>query len=172
MLQRLIPDRIFPTVYDITPKLVKEYQKTAVIFDIDNTLTADSDREPDEKLAEYLSSFSKKGIDVALVSNNNAERVEIFNRSLGLFATPKAGKPKKSALAPALKYFDRPNSQVLFVGDQILTDVMAARRHGLSAFLVKPIRLYENPFFYLKRLLERPFIFAYYRREKKHKSSR
>lgn len=172
MLGKLIPDRIFDSVFDITPQLAKEYGKTAIIFDIDNTLTADKTAEPDQRLRTYLNGFLQEGFSLALVSNNDARRVERFNGSLGLFATAKAGKPKKKALAPGLKYLARPYEEVLFVGDQILTDVWAARRHGLDAFLVTPIRRYENPFFYLKRLLEKPFLKAYYRREKKKAKTR
>lgn len=167
MFERFIPDRIFDDVYQITPELLRRLGKTAVIFDIDNTLTCDKNAEPDDRLKTYLSSLTENGIQIALVSNNNRERVETFNRSLHFFTTPKAGKPKKSALIPSLGYFNAAKEQVLFVGDQVLTDVLAARKHAIHVFLVRPINRYENGFFYVKRLLERPFIRAYYKRREK-----
>ncbi len=167
MLHKLVPDRIFSSVYEITPELLEQYEIKGVIFDIDNTLTDDQSAEPTEELREFLLGLQRAGISLALVSNNSAERVERFNRSLGFFSTPNAQKPRKKSLLPGLDHLSLPKERVVFVGDQILTDVAAARRNGIRAFLVEPIRPYENPFFYLKRLLEKPFLFAYYRLEKR-----
>ena len=167
MIKKLVPDRILDNVYQLTPSYLKSFGKNAVIFDIDNTLIAHDKRQPDQKLIDYLQSLKDTGIEICLVSNNQKERVEEFNRQLGLFAVPKAGKPKRRALLPCLDYLHTAPENILFVGDQILTDVWCAKKNKISCFLVKPIKPYENKFFYLKRWLEKSVLKAYYKQEKR-----
>ena len=62
-----------------------------------------------------------------------------------------------------------PPEQVLFVGDQIFTDCLAAHRAGVDCYLVKPIKSKETFFFRLKRAFEKPFLSIYRRRRIKSK---
>ena len=65
--------------------------------------------------------------------------------------------------------FSFSREEILFVGDQLLTDVWIAKRYGLRAVVVEPIQKRENWFFRFKRVLEKPFVAIYRRREKKGK---
>ena len=47
--------------------------------------------------------------------------------------------------------------QTAMVGDQIFTDILGARRMGILALLVEPIRLAGNPGRYLRYAVEWPF---------------
>lgn len=161
----LIPDLICDSVRQIPFEAFEKQGVRLVIFDIDNTLVSYETPIPDDALREFLLSFEKRGVRVALVSNNSPERVEIFNRSLGFFVVSDAHKPLKRALKPVFEHFSIPSDQVLLVGDQLLTDVFAARLFGIRAVLVSPIQPKENSFFRFKRFLEKPFIWAYYRKK-------
>lgn len=161
----LVPDLMCQTVYDIPFSKFEEEGVRLVIFDIDNTLVPYEMPEPDENLKDFLLGFSQRGVRVALVSNNSPERVERFNRDLCFFAVPDAHKPLKKSLAPVMEHFSVPREQILFVGDQLLTDVLTARRWQLRAAVVQPIQKRENLFFRFKRLLEKPFVRIYRKRE-------
>lgn len=163
----LVPDLMCPTVYDIPFSRFEEKGLRLVIFDIDNTLVSYDTPEPDERLKAFLTDFSSRGVRIALVSNNSPERVERFNRALGFFAVPDAHKPMKKALAPVMEHFSTPKEETLFVGDQLLTDVATARRWGVRTVVVEPIKKKENLFFRFKRLLEKPFVAIYRKREGK-----
>ena len=166
------PDDILPDVYAVTPTKCAEAGVRAVVFDIDNTLAPYEVPEPDEKLAAFLHSFSEAGIRVALVSNNKPERVERFNRALGLFAQADAHKPNKGALSSVLAYFaPLSGREILFVGDQLFTDVLTARKNGVRAVTVPPIQPRENFFFRCKRALEKPFVRRFYRLRAKQTKS-
>ncbi len=160
----LVPDLMCPTVYDIPFHSFEEKGLRLVIFDIDNTLVSYETPEPDEKLKSFLRDFSRRGVEVALVSNNSPDRVEKFNRELGFFAVPDAHKPSKNALAPVMKRFPVSRDEILFVGDQLLTDAWTARLWDLPAVVVEPIQKRENLFFRFKRLLEKPFVGIYRKR--------
>ena len=164
-----VPDLMCQTVYDIPFPAFEEKGIRLVVFDIDNTLVSYETPTPPEKLKSFLSGFAQRGIQVALVSNNSPERVALFNEELGFFAVPDAHKPLKKALAPVLQNFSLSKDEILFVGDQLLTDVWIAKRYGLRAVVVEPIQKRENWFFRFKRVLEKPFVAIYRRREKKGK---
>ena len=68
-----------------------------------------------------------------------------------------------------IEAFGLPPEQVLFVGDQIFTDCLAAHRAGVDCYLVKPIKSKETFFFRLKRAFEKPFLSIYRRRRIKSK---
>ena len=55
---------------------------------------------------------------------------------------------------------------VIFMGDQIFTDVWAARNSGIRAILVPPINDKRDLFTRFKRLLERGIIKKYEKRRK------
>ena len=165
----LIPDRMYDTVYSIPFSEYYERGVRVIVFDIDNTLAPYSVTAPDEKIKNFLFSVRDMGFEIAFVSNNSPQRVETFNESLGFFAVPDAHKPEKRALAPVLAHFGVAPEKTLFVGDQLLTDVLSARVHGAQAVTVSPIEKVESRFFRFKRLLEKPFIRAYRRREERNR---
>ena len=54
--------------------------------------------------------------------------------------------------------------QMLFVGDQLFTDVWGAKKAGIVTYLVKPIYPKEEIQIVLKRRLERIVLFFYHRK--------
>ncbi|MBQ9545248.1 MAG: YqeG family HAD IIIA-type phosphatase [Clostridia bacterium] len=167
MFDRFMPDADFGTVFEIRASIIKAHGVEGVVFDIDDTLVRHGTPLPDEKIKEYFSSLHESGIKTALVSNNSSERAQKFGKELGVKAFGNAGKPKKSALFAPSAELDAPVEKILFVGDQLLTDCLCAKRNGMKFFLVDPIDPYENKFFYLKRLLEKPLLKIYKAKKKK-----
>lgn len=165
MLKRFMPDRIFTRFSDVTPELLHELGITALLLDIDNTLVTYDDPEPTTEVLEWLESLKNEGISAAFVSNNSdPSRVERFNEKLGLFAVSRAKKPFKRGFVSALEHMNTSPSHAASLGDQIFTDVWAAKNTGTYAFLVPPIKDKTTPFFKFKRLLERPIIRLYHKR--------
>lgn len=169
MLNRLIPDRHFFAYGEVTPALLAADGVMALLLDIDNTLAPYEVAEPDEALRAWFAQLAQAGVRVALVSNNEEERVALFNRSLGLPAYPRAHKPLPRTVRRALHDLGVAPAQAAFLGDQLFTDVLAGKNVGMRAYTVPPIRDKRDPFTRLKRWLERPFMRAYARREKRRK---
>jgi HAD superfamily phosphatase (TIGR01668 family) len=127
-----------------------------VLLDIDNTLEPYEQALPGEHVLSWLKSLSDNGIRTAIVSNNNRERVELFNKEIGMPAYAKAGKPFRKNLLKAMSDIGTDSSNTAFIGDQILTDVWAAHNAGLLAILVPPINDKRDIFTRFKRWLEKP----------------
>lgn len=161
MKDNFTPDYMFGHFYEITPAFLKSIGVRAVLSDIDNTLAPYEQDEPDERIRAWVRSLSESGIKIALVSNNHAPRVELFNRDLGLLAYPDSGKPKKKTLLRAMRELGVSIEETAMLGDQLLTDAWAGKHVGLPALIVPPIKDKTNLFFRFKRWCERPFIRKY-----------
>ena len=164
----LVPELYCDDIYAITPEYIKGKGICAVILDIDNTLVPYEIAEPTPEVRAWLQALTDNGIKVAFVSNNHAERVELFNRTLGFPAFPDSGKPLKKACRKAMEALGSKPENTAIIGDQVFTDVLAGRNAGLAAaFLVKPIKDKTNLFFRAKRLLEVPVLKKYKKMQKK-----
>ncbi len=157
----LTPDAMFEKFDDITPEFLLSRGIKALLIDIDNTLAPYEQPLPDERIKNYFASLSSVGIKAALVSNNNSERVELFNRDLGLIAFADSKKPTKKTLLLAMEKMGSTVENTAAIGDQLLTDALGAHNIGIPAYIVPPIKDKRNLFFRFKRLLEKPYIRKY-----------
>jgi HAD superfamily phosphatase (TIGR01668 family) len=158
MPKSLVPDMKFEKYHDITPAFLLSEGIEALLIDIDNTLAPYEQPEPDERHFGWLKALSASGIKCALISNNKPCRVELFARELGIPAYADCAKPKTKYLKVALAALDVSPHRAAILGDQIFTDCLAARRMGMKAYIVPPIKDKKTLFFRFKRLLEKPFL--------------
>lgn len=159
----LVPDYMFEAFTDVTPQFLSSLGIKALLIDIDNTLAPYEQAEPDEKILDWFSALRSHGISAALISNNHAPRVELFNGKLGLDAYPDSGKPKSAVLIMAMNKMGVTAEETAGLGDQLLTDTLAVHRLGMPSIIVPPIKDKTNAFFRLKRRLEVPFVRKYRR---------
>ena len=160
----LVPEYKFEKFDDVTVEFLVSLGIKGVLLDIDNTLEPYEHPEPGEHVISWLRALSEHGIRTAIVSNNNRERVELFNKNIGMPAYAKAGKPFKKNLMRAMRDMGTDASNTALIGDQILTDVWAAHNAGVVAILVPPINDKKDIFTRFKRWLEKPIQKKYERR--------
>ncbi len=162
MLNRyLVPDRMYSRYEDVTPEELSRKGIRALLVDIDNTLAPYEQPDADDTHRAWVADMAAHGIAVALVSNNDRARVERFNRTLGLPAYWKSGKPRRRTLDRAMRQLGVTPEETAILGDQLLTDAYAGKRIGLTTLIVPPIRDKRTLFFRFKRFLERPFLRRY-----------
>lgn len=158
MKKLLMPDYMFRKYDDITPDFLDSIGVRALIIDIDNTLAPYEQPEPDERLLEWVEVMQERGIKMTLMSNNDRERVELFNSSLGLPAYWKSGKPLRKNLDLAMRDMESRSDDTAVLGDQLLTDALAGKNIGLRAIIVPPIKDKTSAFFKFKRWIEKPYV--------------
>lgn len=158
MKNPMMPDYMFPAFDRVTPDFLRSLGVTAVLADIDNTLAPYEQAEPDEHIRGWIASLAAAGIGIAFVSNNNWERVELFNRTLGVPAYAKSGKPFKKNLVKAMNDLGGTRETTVMLGDQLLTDALAGHNLGVKCIIVPPIRDKKSAFFRFKRWLEKPTV--------------
>ncbi len=161
----LKPDYMFRTFDEITPAFLTALGIRAILADIDNTLAPYEQPEPDGRIRSWIASLAEAGISIAFVSNNGRERVELFNRTLGVPAYFKSGKPFKKNLIKAMNDLGGTRETTVMLGDQLLTDALAGHNLGVRVLIVPPIKDKTSAFFRFKRWLEKPVIRRF---KKKH----
>ena len=158
MRNPMMPDYMFRAFDEITPAFLTSLGVKAILADIDNTLAPYEQPEPDERIKGWIASLAEAGIGIAFVSNNDWERVELFNRTLGVPAYAKSGKPFKKNLVKAMNDLGGTLETTVMLGDQLLTDALAGHNLGVKCLIVPPIRDKKNAFFRFKRWLEKPVV--------------
>lgn len=167
MSLNFVPDYRFEKFDMVTADFLTQQGIKGVILDIDNTLEPYENPMPGERVLTWLRSLDDRGIKYAIVSNNNKERVEEFNKNLKMPAYFKAGKPFKKKIICAMNDIGTSNDNTVFMGDQVFTDVWGAHNSKIPAILVPPIKDKTDPFTKIKRLLEKPFLKQYDRKHSK-----
>ena len=157
----LFPDVKYKSVSDIDVEELKNRGIKFVILDIDNTLVPYTSPEPDEKALAFLDELKNNGITFCFVSNNNADRVNLFNRNIGAKAYPKGGKPLLFGINKAMKELGAVKSDTALIGDQVFTDTCGGKRAGIYTVLVDPIVEVTSAFFRFKRYFEKKIVKKY-----------
>ena len=168
MAKTLVPDFVFEKFSDNTVNFLREQNIRALFCDVDNTLSPYEDATPNETVRQWIASMQENGIAIALVSNNHANRVDTYNADLGLVAFADAGKPSRKMYYRAAEALGVALGDCAVLGDQLLTDCWSARRLGIRALIVPPIRDKRDLFHRFKRAIEVPFMAVYRIREKRN----
>ena len=161
MFKSFYPDCYMNSTYEIDFDAYYEKGYRGVIFDIDNTLV-EHGVPADERAISFFKRLDEIGFKYMMISNNKEPRVKMFCDAVG--GAPyiyKAGKPKPDNYYAAMKRMGTDNSNTLFVGDQVFTDVWGANKAGVYSILVKPIDPKEEIQIVLKRYLEKIVLHLY-----------
>lgn len=162
----LLPDEFVTNIFEITPEKLQDLGIKGIITDLDNTLVEWDRADATEELIVWLRIMKEAGIRVIIVSNNNEVRVKTFAEPIDIPYIHKARKPLRNAFNVALSKLGLRPNEVVMVGDQLLTDVMGAKRLGLHTILVKPVAQSDGFVTKFNRFIERR-VFNYLKRKGK-----
>lgn len=162
MFKKFYPKKTFDSTYSINFEKLYAKGIRGLIFDIDNTLVM-HDANADERSIKLMNRLKSIGFKVCLLSNNDRERVERFNKDVDVLYIHKAHKPSATGYRKAMELMGTDTGTTVFIGDQLFTDVYGANRAGIASFLVKPIDPKEEIQIVLKRYLEKIVLYFYRR---------
>ena len=168
MFDRLYPDIYIESIEQLPLKEFKRRGIKALVFDIDNTIAPYDVAEPDDHTIGVLNHIKEEGFKICLLSNNNEERIKIFNKKIGAYAYWKAGKPGIKTLEKAMKDMGSNRASTVMVGDQIFTDMWCGHNAGLLCVMTAPICNRDQFVTKIKRPLEKLIMSFYFRRKRKH----
>ena len=159
----LTPEYIFKNVEAITPEFLRQKGISALVLDVDNTLTGDGSQQLEEGVSAWLDTMRAAGVSLTIVSNNTAKRVRPFAERIGLAWVPLACKPLPLGLMVARRRLGVKKSQMATVSAQIYTDRLAAGLFGIRCLYVMPRTPHDkSKGVKFKRKFEPPFIRKYY----------
>ncbi len=143
--KKFIPNEYETTIYDIDFKRLYDEGKRLIISDLDNTLISYKCELPTEDLINWKKKLNEMGFEIVICSNNHKKRVKKFCEAFGVPFVSSAHKPFKGGLRKALKIARKiygqnyKKSDVVEIGDQLLTDQFASTRYGLYTVMVRNV---------------------------------
>ena len=139
---KFIPSLYVNTVFDIDYTKLYDSGIRLILTDLDNTLISYKEDKADGNLLRWIRERKDEGFEIIIVSNNsNKKRVISFAEELDIKNISRATKPLKRGMKKALKLATKKYhpTEVVAIGDQLMTDVFSANRMGFSSILVKAI---------------------------------
>ncbi|UQS83365.1 YqeG family HAD IIIA-type phosphatase [Bombilactobacillus thymidiniphilus] len=130
-----------------------------VLSDLDNTLVPwnKEDRQSDQ-LITWMQQLQDHGIELVIVSNNSAERVQRALTGIDIKIVARALKPLPFELRNYLKNQKIDPATAVMVGDQLMTDIMAGNLAGVKTILVHPLVPTDSKKTRVNRFFERPIL--------------
>ncbi|MBR6510242.1 MAG: YqeG family HAD IIIA-type phosphatase [Clostridia bacterium] len=151
----LKPDIKLKRVTDITPQLLKKYNITSLILDVDNTLSTHHGQILTDGLENWLSLMKSENIGLIILSNSKEQRVKPFAEKINLNFLSLGLKPLPFGYLKAVKRLNSKRKNTAIVGDQIFTDVLGGSFVGVKKILLTPIKLEDGLGFKFKRKIEK-----------------
>nr|WP_216656354.1 MULTISPECIES: YqeG family HAD IIIA-type phosphatase [unclassified Enterococcus] len=139
MIEDYKPTWLIERIYHIKPADFQSRGFKAVLVDLDNTLIAWDNPNGTKELRDWLKEMAEAEMPVLVVSNNNAKRVKKAVEPFGILFISRAMKPFSLGIKRALKQLCLNKNEVVFIGDQLMTDIRAANRVGIKSILVRPL---------------------------------
>ena len=166
MLKRFKPKSYELSVGDIDYNGLYDGGTRFLVFDLDNTIAPYDVSEPDRGIVDFFEQLKEIGFKICFLSNNKPERVEKFNKSLGLHYVAKANKPGKKGITKALQLMGADGvKNAVLIGDQFFTDIWCGNRVGMHTILVKSVSQRDEFTVRLKRVPEKLFFGRYVKKQ-------
>ena len=138
-IKNYLPDFIIEKAYNLSVEDLKKNNIKLVLVDLDNTLIAWNNPNGTIEMRKWLSDLKKEDINIIVVSNNNKERVSRAVGNFGIDYIYWALKPFTFGINKVIKKFNYSKNEIVMVGNQLMTDIRAAKRAGIKSILVKPL---------------------------------
>lgn len=164
MIKRILPDIYAKSIFDINYDLLKMKKIKYIFIDVDNTISPAKQIMLSTKVKKLFNKLNKD-FKIVLFSNNFKSKVskiaEFYNTDYAYLSL----KPLIFKYIYLLKKYKIKKNEVIAVGDQIVTDVIGAKKVGIKVALVDPLTEIDSKSTYLNRKLENIILKSF----KKHK---
>ncbi|MBX5466515.1 MAG: YqeG family HAD IIIA-type phosphatase [Firmicutes bacterium] len=137
---RIFQPRLYvPSIYEVDLGHLAGAGYKGIILDLDNTLVPWNHAQAPRELLQWVERARGAGLQLCIVSNNLAERVERFATQLGVMHIARAGKPQRRAFTRAMGKMGTQVDNTVVIGDQVFTDIWGGNRLSLFTILVQPV---------------------------------
>ncbi|MFV0424284.1 MAG: YqeG family HAD IIIA-type phosphatase [Bacilli bacterium] len=149
------PTMYMESIYHVDFNKIYRMGYRVLLIDLDNTLVPHDVAHPTNESIKLIESLKSIGFEVVILSNNNEKRVSLFAKPLNVEYMYSTRKPLKFKYLRLVKKHSYNTSEILCIGDQIMTDVYGANRLGYANMLVEPLAKKDILWTKGNRLLEK-----------------
>lgn len=153
-------------IFEIPYDKLKEQGVKVLLFDLDNTIGKMEEGCASKEVQDLFKTLSKK-FKLAIVSNNSSKkRVASFAKSLNVDYFYFSMKPSTRSIRKAMNKYSVESFDIAMIGDQLVTDVLAANRVKCLSILVDPLANKDLKVTYINRTIENKIIKKYQKKGK------
>ena len=156
MFNRFIPFAHAQSIYEVPVEFFLNNGVKLLLIDLDNTLDSYRLYEPTERAVQKINVIKEAGITPIIVSNNKEKRVKKYADAAGVECIYSAHKPFSRRIRNFLAKKNVQATEVMLVGDQLMTDVLAARGAHIRVLLTEKIVKEDQWTTHINRLADRP----------------
>ena len=156
MFKSFIPFAHAQSIYEIEVDFFLKNGVKTLFIDLDNTLDSYRATEPQERTIVLIKKLRDAGINPVIISNNKARRVCIYADKLGVEYLASARKPFSKKIKAEIARRGLTNNEVMLVGDQMMTDVLAAHGAKIRVVLTEKVVKEDQWTTHINRLMDRP----------------
>ncbi len=135
----LKPDWYGSSLINLSLDTIEVAGITTLFLDMDNTVLSRKTHEIPSEIRQWIADGRLRGIQMCLISNNCHSYAYEIASALELPIVAKALKPLPIGVFKALRLMHAKKEESALLGDQLFTDVLAARAAGIRALLVEPL---------------------------------
>lgn len=149
------PDKHYDKTSTIELEPLWEQGIRGLILDLDNTIVPWRDANITDDMMGWATRARAMGFQLCIASNTRRYgRLMKVAEALGATYVTGVSKPRRGGFRAAAKKMGLDLDQVAVIGDQMMTDILAAKRLGVMAILVDRMNDHEFLFTKINRGLE------------------
>lgn len=150
-------------VHAVNYSKLKDMGIKCLIFDLDNTLGLLENKKCPLKTKKLIKSLQDDFL-VFIVSNNTKRRIKPYLEELGIGGVSMSLKPSTRGLRKIKHNYHLKKKEMVIIGDQIVTDILAGKRFKIMTILVDPLGKKDLKITGLNRFFEAKIIKKYEKR--------
>lgn len=155
-MSKLIPFAHAKNLYEIDPEFFVSNGVTTLFVDLDNTLDSYRLRKPSNEAIALIRKLNRAGLSITILSNNKKDRVKEYADVLGVEYIWSTGKPFPFKINKYVKMNGLNKENIMLVGDQLMTDVVAGNRAKIRTILTEKLVEEDQPTTRINRIFDRP----------------
>lgn len=138
------PNMYCKDIYSINYSKLKDMNMKYLFFDLDNTIIKYNENDLNIRIINLFNKLQKMGFECFIFSNSSCHRLENIKNKLHIDVYCSSMKPFKKNYINVINKYNK--NQCVFIGDQIMTDVIGAKRNDLFVIFVDKIDN-DEPFY-------------------------
>lgn len=156
MFKYFLPTYHAKNIFDVDVTFYALQGIKNLFIDLDNTLDSYRSLIPNERALDLIKKLQEHQYRVLIVSNNHGPRVEGYAKTLGVDFIHSARKPFAFKFIRYMKEHQLAPQETILIGDQLLTDVLAAKRAKIRVLLTEKLVEEDQWTTRFNRLFDRP----------------
>ena len=135
-LKLYLPSEHKKDLFTIDYTTLKDKGFTTLFFDLDNTLADYDTIYPSDEIVSLFNKLKELEFDIHILSNNKGTRVKRFEDKLMVKSYHSLYKPFLFRLKKHLKLDNLEKEKIVWIGDQLVTDIKCANKLSIYSILV------------------------------------